>query len=78
MLLKLLTALRDYFVDTDDPTPGAATIPATDTAPSRNNERLYRIFARTLVELAQAVRGVNQQVQANTADIQAIKDKLGL
>ena len=71
MLARLLAALRDYFADTDDPTPGDAIIvPADPTMPrSRNNERLLRLFARFLVELAGALKGLNQQAQQQTASL---------
>ena len=77
MLNKLLTALQGYFANTDDPTPGSANL-GTPDLPLRDDNRLFRIFARALVELAQVVRGTNQQVQQNTTDIAEIKAKLGL
>ena len=78
MLARLLQALAAYFQTDDDPTPGTPVVQDGAAPGTRDNERLFRILARTLVELAQAVRNVNQQVQANTTDIQAIKTKLGL
>lgn len=78
MLARLLQALAAYFQTDDDPTPGTPVVQDGTAPGTRDNERLFRILARTLVELAQALRNVNQQVQANTTDIQAIKTKLGL
>jgi len=78
MLTRLLQALATYFQADDDPTPGMAVVQDGTAPVPRDNERLLRILARTLVELAQTLRGVSQQVQQNTSDIQAIKTKLGL
>lgn len=75
MLLRLLQALAAYFATDDDPTPGDAVTPAT--VPSRDNERFFRLLARSVVELAKTTRDMNQQVQQNTSDIQTIKTRLG-
>lgn len=65
MLQRLLVALRGYFADTDDPTPGPAMIPTFGAGPgARDNERLLRLYARTLVELAQQVQDLRQRVAA--------------
>jgi hypothetical protein len=65
-LLLLLQALRGYFPDTDDPTPGDALVPPQkpgDPQP-RDNERLLRLYARALQEEAQLIRDLRQRVAA--------------
>ncbi len=71
MIQLLLRVLQEYFADTDDPTPGSAWLGAADAPQTRDNERLLRIYARALVELA-------RQLRTLTADVAAIKAKLGL
>lgn len=61
MLQDLLQKLRDYWADTDDPRPGAAS---GGDPPSRDNERLERIQSRLLVELAREVQALRQRVAA--------------
>lgn len=61
--VRLLDALKGYFADTDDPTPGGATT-GDPVLPSRDNERMLRLFARLHREEAQLIQDLRQRVAA--------------
>lgn len=71
MLQKLLLALRQYFADTDDPTPGGAAVGPTGGPQSRDTERLLRLYARLHVEQAQLIQDLRQRVAALEAKVRA-------
>jgi hypothetical protein len=69
MLARLLLALRGYFADADDPTPGVALVGDPAFPQGRDNERLLRIYARLHVEQAQLIQDLRQRVAALEAKV---------
>ena len=63
-----IQALREYFADADDPTPGSAVIGAPGAAQSRDNDRLTRLLLRALREHELELRALEARVTALEAN----------
>lgn len=71
MRAATIQALREYFADADDPTPGTAFLGATPAPLSRDNDRLIRLLLRALREIDQDRQALATRVAALEARLAA-------